>query len=136
MSNAISVDVSIQEYLAALGNFVRTTLDRVRIFIFVLHNIEKILFTGQSRSCKDSQGNKREEGALWQDLKSKNVCACRTGVVLCGSLQPVTTEKNLRTETSDVSFPIISEDEATCKDANGNTRKVGESWKEDCNTCG
>merc|ERR1712014_464444 len=25
---------------------------------------------------------------------------------------------------------------ATCIDANGNTRKDGDSWKEDCNTCG
>merc|ERR1711915_820536 len=92
--------------------------------------------SGQGRSCKDSEGKKRKEGALWQDVKSNNVCACRTGVVLCGSLQPVTTEKNLRTETSDVSFPIKSKVEATCKDANGNTRNLGDSWKEDCNTCG
>merc|ERR1711915_360201 len=76
---------------------------------------------GQNKSCKDSEGNERSEGALWQEVKNRNVCACRAGVVLCGSLQPVTTERNLRTQTSDV---------------NGNTKREGDTWKEDCNTCG
>ena len=45
MSNVISVDVSIQEYLAALGNFVRATLDQVRIIFFVLIDIDSIYRT-------------------------------------------------------------------------------------------
>merc|ERR1712228_291502 len=91
---------------------------------------------GQNKSCKDREGNERSEGALWQEIKSRNVCACRAGVVLCGSLQPVTTERNLRTQTSSISFPGKTKDGATCKDVNGNTKREGDTWKEDCNTCG
>jgi len=90
-----------------------------------------------SKTCKDSDGNIREEGALWEENGSGEVCTCGKGVVLCTSLQPVTDNRKTKgTEDVGVRFPGAGSKKATCIDANGNTRKDGDSWKEDCNTCG
>merc|ERR1711872_649698 len=40
------------------------------------------LFAPASKTCKDSDGNIREEGALWEENGSGEVCTCGKGVVL------------------------------------------------------
>jgi len=100
----------------------------------------------ESKVCRDSNGNAREEGTLWEENGSREVCTCIEGGVQCTSLQPVTDSSTSQPGTDDkkteglndikVRFPGVDSSKVTCTDANGNTRNEGDSWKEDCNTCG
>ena len=100
----------------------------------------------ESKVCRDSNGNAREEGTLWEENESREVCTCIEGGVQCTSLQPVTDSSTSQPGTDDkkteglndikVRFPGVDSSKVTCTDANGNTRNEGDSWKEDCNTCG
>merc|ERR1711963_449226 len=66
------------------------------------------LFEPASKTCKDSDGNIREEGALWEENGSGEVCTCGKGVVLCTSLQPVTDNRKTKgTEDVGVRFPEL-----------------------------
>ena len=137
-SSAIDADASSPEYQVAQRSFVEAFLDCVSevktlsCLISFLCSVEPA-----SKTCKDSDGNIREEGALWEENGSGEVCTCGKGVVLCTSLQPVTDNKKTKgAEDAGVRFPGAGSKKATCIDANGNTRNDGDSWKEDCNTCG
>jgi len=95
----------------------------------------------ESKICQDSNGNSREEGTLWEENGRSEVCTCIQGGVQCTSLQPVPESSTSQPGTEGpndikVRFPGDDSSKVTCTDVNGNTRNEGDSWKEDCNTCG
>lgn len=92
----------------------------------------------ESKGCLDSLGNTRQEGEKWED--KADVCSCGQGVVVCTALIAVTDTKkdNPSSAAIGVNFPGGKQvkDASTCTDQGGKQRGEGETWKEDCNTCG
>jgi len=92
----------------------------------------------ESKGCLDSLGKTRQEGEKWED--KADICACGQGVVVCTELLAVTDTKKDDSSSAavGVNFPGVAQvaDAATCTDQAGEKRGEGETWKEDCNTCG
>jgi len=94
----------------------------------------------ESKACQDSLGNRRQEGETWED--KADICSCGKGVVVCTTLTVVTDvkiDKSAGQKTGEVNFPgggVEEADPAQCSDKEGRDRAGGETWAEDCNTCG
>jgi hypothetical protein len=96
--------------------------------------------------CTDRLGLQREPGASWavQRAGQTNDCECKDGLVLCRvRLQLETTTQTfglgLNIPETKINFPGAGGSQrqvaATCRDAEGQERAQGESWKQACNTC-